>query len=143
MRSETEWLPHLRQKDTQQAHGQPSELILLDQLVQVEVEQLKDQAQVVFEDKKVVHPDNVVLILCISQPVQILQHPYFHPCLVIEGCLILDNFYCYHLSCLLAYAFRNLPKCSLTQHVTDNVPGDSGDIVADGLVLDMVIGEKC
>lgn len=118
------WLWHLRQENAQQPHRQPPELVLLDQLVQVEIEQLKDQAQMLPKHKEIVHPNNVVLIVCIPQPVQVLQHPDLHSGLVIEGCLILDDLDRYHFSCLLVYAFCNLPKCSLTQHVTDNVPAD-------------------
>ena len=65
-------LAHLRQEDSQQTHGQPSVLVLLDQLVQIEVEQLKYQAQVVLEHEEVVHSDNVMLIICIPKPIQIL-----------------------------------------------------------------------
>ena len=113
---------YLRQKDAQQPHGQTPKLVLLDQLIQVEAEQLKDQAQMILEDKEVMHPDNVVLIIRVSQPVKVLQHPHFHSGLVIESCLVLNNLDCYNMACVLADAFCHLPKCALSQHFADDVP---------------------
>lgn len=116
-------MTYLRQKDAQQPHGETPKLVLLDQLIQIETEQLKDQTQVVLEDEEVVHSHNVVLIIRVAQPVEVLQHPHFHSGLVIESCLVLDNLDCYHIACVLANAFRHLPKGALSQHFADNVPG--------------------
>ena len=93
------------------------------------------------EDKEVMHPDNVVLVVCIPQPVQVLQHPDLHPGLVIEGCLILDDLNRYHFSCLLANALCHLPKSSLTQHVTDNIPAKQVELSLEheGALLDKVV----
>lgn len=113
---------NLCQEDAKESHGQSSKLVLLDQLIQVEAEQLKHQAQMVLEDEEGMHPDKMMLVIWIADFVQVLQDPNFDTGLVVKCCLVLDDLYGYHLPCLLTYAFGNLPKGALSQHVADDVP---------------------
>lgn len=95
---------------------------MFDQLIQVEAEQLKHQAQVVLVDEEVLHPDEVMLVFRVADLVQELQDAHFDTSLVVEGCLILDDLNSHNLPSLLAYALGHLPKGTLPKHVTDNVP---------------------
>eukprot|EP00959_Pyramimonas_sp_CCMP1952_P474340 9503289-Pyramimonas_sp.AAC.1 len=56
----------LAQKEPLQVHAQPTELVLPDELVQVDVQQLKHQAEVLAVHKVVQHAHDVVLVLRVA-----------------------------------------------------------------------------
>lgn len=72
---------YLADEDAQKVHGQAPKAVVLDELVQVDGEQLKDQAQVVAEGEEVLHAHDVVRVVRVAAGVQVLQHPHLHPCL--------------------------------------------------------------
>lgn len=74
------------------------------------------------ENKEFMHSDNVMLVISVPQPVEILQNSNFHARLVIKGSLVFYDLHSYNFTTLLANAFCHLSKCALSQHVTDNIP---------------------
>jgi len=69
---------HLSRENGQQTQGQPLEVVVLQQLIQVDAQQLENQAQVLPPGEAVQHAHDVVLVVGVHHLVQVLQHPHLH-----------------------------------------------------------------
>ena len=104
-----------------QLKGEPLELVLLDQLVQVDAEQLEGDAHVAPEHKVVVHVDQVegvVLVLL----AQVLQDPDLFLGLSVKPLLVPDHLEGYVLVGLVVVGLHHLPEAALAYHLQDLVP---------------------
>lgn len=64
---------YLCDEDSQEGQGQALEPVVLDELVQVDAHELKNEAQVVAEQEVVPHAHDVVLVFSICPLVQVLE----------------------------------------------------------------------
>jgi hypothetical protein len=69
---------HLHEEEALQVHGEPAEVVLADELVQVDVEQLEHQAQVPLVHEAVQHAHDVVAVVRVAPRVEHLDDPDLH-----------------------------------------------------------------
>ena len=69
---------HLQNEEAQEVHGEPPELVVLDELIQIDAEELKHEAQMAAVHEEVAHAHDVVLIVRIAPCVEKLQHSHLH-----------------------------------------------------------------
>ena len=117
----TKGIQQLRGKHADQTHAQSSELVLLDQLVQVHREQLKDQTQVTPVNEGILQSQNMVPIVHIVTLVQKLEDRYLHHTLVKVGGFVFDHFDSHDRIRLQVLALDDLTKRSLTQDIQNQV----------------------
>lgn len=84
---------HLLQKRADEGERQPPELVVLDELVQVDRQQLKGQAQVLVVHKVVQQAHDVVGVLGVCPLVEELQDGDLHARLLKVGPLVLDDLF--------------------------------------------------
>jgi hypothetical protein len=118
---QTQTIQKLLCKDAHQRGAQTSELILLDQLVQVDRQQLKDQAQVLFVDESILQPQNVMIVVLVHSPIEQIQYRNLHHTLVKVSRLVLHHLDRNHLLSFQVLALDDLAKSTLTKNVQDQV----------------------
>jgi hypothetical protein len=84
---QTQAAQQLLGKDSHKSGAQSSELVLLDELVQVDRQQLEYQTQVLFVDESILESENVVVVVLIHTSVEL--HDNSQPILVTFVCNIL------------------------------------------------------
>ena len=93
--------------------GQRTELVLLQKVVEVLFEQLKDEARVVLMLETLVGPDKVKLVgVLLAQP---LQNVYFNLTLTGVRRVVLEDLDSHHFVGSLLPAFYHLAKCTATE----------------------------
>lgn len=125
-------------KNADQCRTQPTELILLDELVEIYAEQLKHETQMLAMDKGVLEPEEVMVIVLIEFLIEQIQHRYFHHALVKVGSPVLDHFHRHNLLGLQILAFDDLSKRALAEDVKDQV----AILVAIVFVAENVVNEE-
>uniref|UniRef100_A0A0A9E4J6 Uncharacterized protein n=1 Tax=Arundo donax TaxID=35708 RepID=A0A0A9E4J6_ARUDO len=76
----------------------------------------------VLAEKKIQHPDNVVLIIRIKFLVQHAQQRDLHDSLLVKGRLVFYNLHCNIIVGFCIPAFCNLSEGTLPKHFLDNIP---------------------
>ena len=130
---ETQSVEELLCKHPYESSAKTTELVLLDQLIQVYAKKLEHQAQMLAVDKSVFKSEEVVIIVFVQLSIQLtesvlsicresklppattykIQHRYFHHALIKIGCSVLHDFYRHHFLRFEILAFDHLSKCPL------------------------------
>ena len=110
---QTQAVQELLRENSHKRGAQSSELVLLDELVQVHREQFEDQAQVLFVNKCILQSQNVVVIVLVHPSVQQIQHRHLHHTLVEVSRLVLDHLDCNHLLCFQVLTLHDLAEGAL------------------------------
>ena len=118
------------------------ELVLLDELVQVGRQQLKDKAQVVFVDERVPESKDVMLVVWVALLVELceddekisgrtdgrnehathqFEYCHLHHTLVEVRGLVLHDLHCDYFMRLHVLAFHHLPERSLPQNIENQI----------------------
>ena len=109
-------------KDPDQSRAQSSELILLDQLVQVDAQKLENQAEVLAMDKCVSETEQMVVVILVELAVEQIQHRHLHHTLIEVGSAVLDNLDGNDFLCLQILTLDHLSEGTLTKHIENEVP---------------------
>lgn len=67
----TQRIEELLRKHADQGCTQPAELVLLDQFVEIDTQQLEDQAEVLPVDEGVLQPEKVVIVILVEFVVEL------------------------------------------------------------------------
>ena len=118
---QTKPIQQLLREDPHKRCAQPSELVLLDQLVQIHRQQLKHKTQMLPVNESVLQPQNVVVIVLVHASIEQIQNRYLHHALIEVGRFVLDHFDSDDLLCFQILAFDYLPERALTEDVEDEV----------------------
>ena len=92
-------------------------MVLLQQLVQVHIEQLEDEAEMLAVHEVRAKAHDVAAVVRVGASVKQLQNANFHACLLVIGSKQLDHFHSDHLARPQAARFHNLPERAPAQHV--------------------------
>lgn len=111
----------LLSKHTHQGGAKASELVLLDQFVQVDAKEFENQAEMLAMDEGILQSQQMVVVVLIQFRIQEIKHGDLHHTLVEIGRPVLDYFDGHDLLRLEVLAFDNLPKGTLTEHVKDQI----------------------
>jgi len=108
-------------KHSHKGGAETSELVLLDQFVQVDRQQFKDKTKMLSVDECVFEAENMMVVVLVHSTVEKIQHRDFHHTLIEVGGSVLDHLDCDHLLRSEILTFDDLAKSSLTQHIEDKV----------------------
>lgn len=129
----------LLSEDPDQSCAKTTELVLLDQLVQVDTEELENQTQVLLVYEGVFQPQQMMIIVLVELRIELyrcqrraqdhdparsyqVQNRDLHHALVEVSSAILDDLHGNNLLCLEILAFHDLAECSLAQNVQYQIP---------------------
>ena len=136
---QTQRIQELLGKHSDERGTQTAELILFDQFIQIDAEKFKHEAKMLAMDKRVLQPEEMVVIVLVVFAVQLgkesvecqkftldtgtyqIQHGNLHHALVKVCRLVLNHFYRHNLLGLHILAFDHLTKCPLAQDVQDEI----------------------
>ena len=110
-----EGLQHLHRKPPDEPKAQPNKVVLLDELIQIDAEQLKGDAQVAAEHEVLLYVDHIVAVLWVLAP-QMLQDFQLHLGLVVEALLVPDDLQSFKVTSLVIQHLEHLAKAALAQH---------------------------
>lgn len=136
-----------------------SELVRLDELVEVDAEQLRDDAEVSSESERVDHPNDKVLLVGILQVEtsvrgerrsgsrtnpfdKVLKHLNLDERLVVESLLVADDLDRDHLAGLVVTALHDLAEGSLAEDVDDLVAVEDLVVGDEEVVAALVVESK-
>ena len=108
-------------KLSHQRQAKALELVLLDELVQVDAEQFKREADVVSEGEVVQEVDYVVRVFSILF-FQVFQDSNLLIGLSVKSPLVANNLQCHMLLCFVIVSLQDLPKAPFPQHLEYLVP---------------------
>lgn len=112
-------------KDADERRRQAAEGVLLDELVEVDGEELKDEAEMSVVDELIFEPQQVVLVRVVPCVVEQVKDGDLHHGLVVVGGLVLDDLDGNDFVRLHVLALDDLSKGTLTEKVEDEVSVDS------------------
>ena len=101
--------------------AQSTELILLDQLVQIDAEQLKHQTQVLAMDEGIFEAEDVMIVVLVHATIEQIQDRNFHHTLIEVGGLVLHHLDRNDFLCPEILAFDHLTESTLTKNIEDQV----------------------
>ena len=101
---------YLLQEDTEEVHREATVLIHLDQLIKVDREQFKHQAEMPMMREEVSKTDNVTCILRVKVLVQLPDDLELNRALLEVGRLVLDHFDTYGVFLCLNEHLTTCPK---------------------------------
>ena len=113
---------HLQNEEAQEVHGEPPELVVFDELVQIDAEELEHEAKMAAVHEEVAHAHDVVLVVRIAPCVEKLEHSHLHSCLqerssqldgldatALAGAWVKDA----HQPCIAMFPLQGQPQSSL------------------------------
>lgn len=100
---------------------QTTELVLLDELIQVDTQKLEDETEMLAVDKGVSQAQKMMIIVLVELTVDQIEDRHFHHTLVEVCGPILDNFHSHDFLCLQVLAFHDLTESALTQDIQDEI----------------------
>lgn len=136
---QTKRIEQLLRKDPNQRRTQSTELILLDELVEVDTQQLKDQTQMLLVNESILQSQNMMIVMLIKLTVKLrlisnhsftaekrvsyqVKNRHFHHALIEVCRFVLDNLHGHHLLRLQILALDDLAKRALPKHIQNQVP---------------------
>ena len=108
-------------KDFDELSAQPTERVLLDELVEIGREEFKDKAQMAFVNKRIAEAKNVVLVVGIVILVEHFQYCDLHHTLVEISRLIFDHLDGNNLIRPDILAFYDLAKGALAKNIENEI----------------------
>ena len=123
----------LAEHDSDELHRDPPKMVLSQHFEQVVLQQLEGEAQVVSENERVQHTDDVVSVVGVVLVVQPVQDLHLHLCLVEVSGRVLYHFHGNHLTRVALPATYDLTERAATEHrfydVSHTVRGIRDDAV--------------
>ena len=101
--------------------AQAAELILLNEFVQVDAQELKNEAQVLAMDECISQAQKMVIIVLIELAVYQIEDRHFHHTLIKVCCPVLDDLDCDNLLSLQVLTLDDLTECSLAEDIQNEI----------------------
>lgn len=135
---ESERGEHLGREPPDEDRREAAELVGLDQLVEVDTQKLRDNAEMAPEVEVVRHLDHVVLVLWVPLD-DLLQNFDLNQGLSVEALLVADNLDCDGSASLVVTAVHNLTKRSLSEDIADLVAVTQVVALHDNVVTALIV----
>ena len=127
----------LNGKPSNQPDRHPSELIVLNKLIEVYAEKLERYDQMLSEYRVVLNPDYIIDIISVML-LQVIENVQLDPSLMMKALLVADNLHCNELIGLVVIALNSLSERALPQEFLDLI-SIADVVVKDNLVVPAII----